>query len=137
MSTNDGGNGAARGFAVVMEPDADLRGMICTALLLEGHRVECADDCKSVLSFRESLGGAPGDLLLALGAGNPDPDWGRLRRALDDDPVLSQAPVIVLLTIRNGLSFPKRARIVQKPFALDALLALVAADFEAARVKPS
>jgi hypothetical protein len=41
--------------------------------------------------------------------------------------------VIVLLTIRNGLTFPKRARIVQKPFAIDALLALVASDMAASR----
>jgi hypothetical protein len=137
MSTQHGGNGAADGFALVMESDADLRGMICSALLLEGHRVECVPDCRSVLSLHESAGPWPGELLLALGAGDPDPDWGRLHAALDDDRVLSRAAVIILLTIRNGLTFPKRARIVQKPFALDALLALVASDFEAARLKPA
>ncbi|HEY2030696.1 MAG TPA: hypothetical protein VGH20_15975 [Myxococcales bacterium] len=133
MSTGE--NCGTRGFAVVMEPDADLRGMICSALLLEGHRVECAVDCASVLSWRESVGPAPGALLLALGAAAPDPDWGRLQIALDQDELLSQAALIVLLTIRNGLTFPKRARIVQKPFVLESLLALVAADFEAARAK--
>jgi DNA-binding response OmpR family regulator len=136
MSTNQDGNRAKQGFALVMEPDSDLRGMICNALSLEGHRVESTSDCASVLSWREREGAAPEDLLLALGAGDPDPDWGRLQVALEQDRVLSQAAVIVLLTIRNGLTFPRRARIVQKPFALDALLALVAADFDAARVKP-
>lgn len=135
MSTSGDGKRAKQGFALVMEPDSDLRGMICSALSLDGHRVECASDCASVLSWRETEG-APEDFLLALGAGDPDPDWGRLRVALDQDRVLSQAAVIVLLTIRNGLTFPKRARIVQKPFSLDALLALVAADFKAARAKP-
>ena len=42
--------------------------------------------------------------------------------------MLSHAAVIVLLTIRNGLNFPARARILQKPFALEKLLALVASD---------
>jgi hypothetical protein len=36
--------------------------------------------------------------------------------------------LIVLLTIRNGLTFPTRARILQKPFAMEKLLALVATD---------
>ena len=43
------------------------------------------------------------------------------------------AAVIVLVTIRNGLRFPARARILQKPFAVDHLLALVAADVTASR----
>ena len=124
---------APRGFALVMESDADLRGMICSALLSEGHRVESVADCAGVLAWRSSVGALPDDLLLALGAGRLDPDWETLRLALDEDAALSRAAVIVLLTIRNGLSFPKRARIVQKPFAIDALLALVASDMAAAR----
>ena len=42
--------------------------------------------------------------------------------------MLSRAAVIVLLTIRNGLTFPARARILQKPFAIEKLLTLVASD---------
>src|SRR4051812_16536770 len=125
------------GFALVMEADADLRATICSALALEGHRVESVADCAGVLNWRSSLGPLPDDLLLAVGAGNPDADWARLRIALDEDPVLSRAAVIVLLTIRNGLTFPTRARVVQKPFELDRLMEMVAADIRAAAGRPS
>lgn len=124
---------APRGFALVMEADVDLRAMICSALVSEGHRVESVADCAGVLAWRSGVEPLPDDFLLALGAGRVDPDWEALRVALDEDAVLSRAAVIVLLTIRNGLTFPKRARIVQKPFAIDALLALVASDMAAPR----
>lgn len=116
------------GFALVMESDVDLRGMICSALLLEGHRVESVVDCAGVLAWCEGTHPAPDDFLLALGSGAVDPDWETLHAALEDDAALAQAAVIVLLTIRNGLTFPARARIVQKPFAIDELMALVASD---------
>lgn len=124
---------APAGFALVMEPDADLRGVICSALLLEGHRVEWVVDCAGVLAWRSTLGPLPDGLLLALGAGDVDPDWETLRVALDQDKALSRAAVIVLLTIRNGLVFPERARIVQKPFDIEGLMAMVASDMSAAR----
>ena len=120
------------GFALVMEADADLRATICSALLLDGHRVESVADCAGVLAVR-AVAPAPDDLLLALGAAKVDPDWDQLRLALDEDAVLSRMAVIVLLTIRNGLTFPERARIVQKPFDIDRLLALVASDMAASR----
>ena len=116
---------APAGFALVMESDVDLRATICSALLLEGHRVESVADCAGVLSWRKSLGPLPDDLLLALGAGE-----------FDEDAVLSRASVIVLLTIQNGLTFPARARIVQKPFAIEKLMALVASDMKAAAQNP-
>lgn len=119
------------GLALVMESDVDLRGMICTALLMEGHRVESVVDCAGVLAWCNGGHPAPDDFLLALGSGAVDPDWERLHATLEDDPTLSQSAVIVLLTIRNGLKFPARARIVQKPFAIDDLLALVASDIAA------
>ena len=50
--------------------------------------------------------------------------------------MLSRAAVIVLLTIRNGLTFPARARILQKPFAIEKLLTLVASDMTRRRVRP-
>ena len=119
------------GFALVMEPDGDLRAMLCSALLAEGHRVESVENCAGVLAWNKSAETRPDDFLLALGAGDLDPDWDVLRLALDSDARFSRAAVIVLLTIRNGLTFPARARIVQKPFALDALMAMVAADMAA------
>src|ERR1051325_5923571 len=105
------------GFALVREPDVDLRAMICSALLAEGHRVASVANCAGVLAWNKSVETRPDDLLLALGAGDPDPDWDVLSLALDSDASLSKAAVIVLLTIRNGLTFPARARNVQKPFA--------------------
>src|SRR5689334_21847217 len=114
-----------------MEPDVDLRAMICSALLFEGHRVESVENCAGVLAWNESAKARPDDFLLALGAGDRDPDWDVLRVALDCDARLRRAAVIVLLTIRNGLTFPARARIVQKPFALEALMAMVATDMAA------
>jgi hypothetical protein len=45
--------------------------------------------------------------------------------------------VIVLLTIRNGLTFPARARILQKPFAMEELRALVDSDVRAAESPPA
>jgi DNA-binding response OmpR family regulator len=121
------------GFALVMESDADLRAVICSALEFDGHRVESVSDCAGVLALRGRTGQRPDDFLLALGAGEADPNWETLRLALDEDAALSQAAVIVLLTIRNGLSFPARARIVQKPFAIERLTALVASDMAAKR----
>ena len=119
----------AAGFALVMESDADLRATICNALTLDGYRVEEVSDCAGVLALRtRAAGDLPNDFLLALGAGEVDADWQALRVALDEDAVLSRAAVIVLLTIRNGLTFPARARIVQKPFDMERLLALVASD---------
>src|SRR5690242_3268420 len=91
------------GFALVMEPDVDLRAMICSALLSEGHRVESVENCAGVLAWNKSGEARPDDFLLALGAGDLDPDWEVLRLALDSDARLSRAAVIVLLTIRNGL----------------------------------
>lgn len=119
------------GLALVMESDVDLRGMICSALLLEGHQVESVGDCAGVLAWCDGAHPTPDDFLLALGSGALDPLWEKLHAALEDDAALSQSAVIVLLTIRNGLKFPARARIVQKPFAIDELLALVAADVAA------
>jgi hypothetical protein len=119
------------GFALVMESDLELRAVISAALLLDGHRVECVADCAGVLAWRSKVGPLPHEFVLSLGAGELDPDWDTLQVALDDDAVLSRVPVIVLLTIRNGLTFPARARILQKPFALEKLLDLVAADIAA------
>ena len=120
------------GFALVMESDVDLRAVIRAALLLDGHRVECVPDCAGVLAWRSSVRPLPDALVLALGAGELDPDWATLQVALDDDVVLSHAAVIVLLTIRNGLTFPGRAQILQKPFAIEELLALVTSHVAAA-----
>jgi len=120
------------GFALVMESDVDLRAVIRAGLLLDGHRVECVPDCAGVLAWRSSVGPLPDAFVLALGAGEADPDWATLQVALDDDAVLSRAAVIVLLTIRNGLTFPARARILQKPFAMEELLALVTSHVAAA-----
>jgi hypothetical protein len=89
-----------------------------------------------VLAWRDSVGSLPDEFVLALGAGDLDPDWKTLQVALDDDTVLSRAALIVLLTIRNGLTFPARARILQKPFAVEELLSLVASDLAAARRLP-
>jgi hypothetical protein len=124
------------GFALVMESDLDLRAVIRAALLLDGHRVECVSNCAGVLAWRDSVGPLPDEFVLALGAGELDPDWKALQVALDDDAVLSRAALIVLLTIRNGLSFPSRARILQKPFAIEELLSLVGSDVSAARRLP-
>jgi DNA-binding response OmpR family regulator len=125
------------GFALVMESDLDLRAVIRAALLLDGHRVECVPDCAGVLAFRTQGLPQPHAFVLGLGAGDLDPDWPTLERALDDDVVLSRAAVIVLLTIRNGLTFPARARILQKPFAMEELRALVDSDVRAAESPPA
>jgi len=125
------------GLALVMESDVDLCAVIRSALLLEGHRVECVADCAAVLAWRSSVGPLPDELVLALGAGELDPDWKKLQLALDEDAVLSRAALIVLLTIRNGLTFPTRARILQKPFAMGKLLALVATDVARASARPA
>jgi len=135
MSTAEKRASRKAGFALVMESDLDLRAVIHDALVLEGHRVECVPDCAAVLAWRGGVGPFPDEFLLALGAGEPDPDWEALRGALDTDAVLSRAALIVLLTIRDGLTFPARARIVQKPFAMDELLALVASDIAAAALR--
>jgi DNA-binding response OmpR family regulator len=124
------------GFALVMESDLDLRAVIRAGLLLDGHRVKCVSDCAGVLASRDSVGPLPDEVVLALGAGELDPDWKKLQAALDGDAVLSRAALIVLLTIRNGLTFPARARILQKPFAMEELLSLVASDVAAARRLP-
>ena len=124
------------GFALLMESDLELRAVICTALQLDGHRVECVEDCAGVLANRSKVGPLPDEFVLALGAGELDPDWKKLQAALDSDAVLSRAALIVLLTIRNGLTFPARARILQKPFAMEELLSLVASDVAAARRLP-
>jgi hypothetical protein len=98
-----------------MEADLDLCAVIRAALLLDGHRVECVADCAGVLAWRDNVGSVPDEFVLGLGAGELDPEWETLKLALDDDAVLSRAAVIVLLTIRNGLTFPARARILQSP----------------------
>jgi len=137
MSTTEvrtSGSPLPPGFALVMESDADLRATICNALTLDGYRVEEASDCAGVLAWRTNAAGdLPDDFLLALGAGEVDADWEALRVALDEDALLSRAAVIVLLTIRNGLTFPARARIVQKPFDMEHLLAIVASDMASSR----
>jgi len=62
------------GFALVMESDLDLRAVIRAALLLDGHRVECVPDCAGVLAFRTHGLPQPHAFVLALGAGDLDPD---------------------------------------------------------------
>jgi hypothetical protein len=114
------------GLALLMESDVELSAVIRAGLLLDGHRVESMANCAEVLAWRARGGPAPGAFLLALGAGEADPDWDALHAALDEDATLAKIAVIVLLTIRNGLTFPARARILQKPFAMEKLLALVA-----------
>ena len=121
------------GFALVMESDVELRAVIRAALLLDGHRVECVSNCAGVLAWRGRVPPQPDAFVLAVGAGELDPDWESLRVALDGDAVLARAALIVLLTIRNGLTFPARARFLQKPFAMDELLALVGSDVAAAQ----
>jgi hypothetical protein len=130
MSNTEKGKSAQqpRGFTVVMESDLDFRAVVRSALLLEGHRVECVANCAEVLAWRGSARPLPDAFVLALGAGELDPHWEQLQVALDDDAVLANAAVIVLLTIRNGLTFPARTRILQKPFAMEKLLALVTSD---------
>jgi len=139
MSTNEkrGPRADPPGLALVMEPDLELSAVIRAALLLDGHRVECVADCAGVLESRSRVGRQPDEFVLALGAGDVDPGWETLRVALDDDAAFSRAGLIVLLTIRNGLMFPARARILQKPFAMEKLLALVASDVTAARRLPA
>jgi hypothetical protein len=139
MSTIEKRNSPAGppGFALVMESDPELRAVIRAALLLDGHLVECVSNCAGVLARRKGAGAMPDELVLALGAGEPDPDWETLQVALDDDKVLARAAVIVLLTIRNGLTFPARARILQKPFPMEELLDLVSSDVVAARRLPA
>src|SRR2546426_10238734 len=124
------------GVALVMESDPELRAVLRAALLLDGHLVESVSNCAGVLARRKSAGALPDELVLALGAGELDPDWKTLQVALDEDAVLTRVAVIVLLTIRNGLTFPARARILQKPFAMEKLLALVASDVAAAQRLP-
>ena len=138
MSTNEkrGPRADPPGLTLLMEPDQELNAVIRTALVLDGHRVECVADCAGVLASRGRVGHQPDEFVLALGAGDVDPGWETLRVALDDDTALSRAALIVLLTIRNGLTFPARARILQKPFAMKKLLALVASDVTAARRLP-
>jgi len=119
-----------------MESDVELSAVIRAGLLLDGHRVESMANCAEVLAWRARGGPAPGAFLLALGAGEADPDWDALHVALDEDATLAKIAVIVLLTIRNGLTFPARARILQKPFAMEKLLALVAKGITAAARLP-
>jgi DNA-binding response OmpR family regulator len=126
----------SRGFAVVMESDLDFCAVIRAALLLEGHRVECVADCAEVLAWRGGVRPLPDAFVLALGAGELDPHWEELQVALDEDALLANAAVIVLLTIRNGLTFPARARILQKPFAMEKLVALVASEVSRAPGRP-
>ena len=138
MSTNEkhGPRADPPGLTLLMESDQELSAVIRTALVLDGHRVECVADCAGVLASRSRVGRQPDEFVLALGAGDVDPGWETLRVALDDDAAFSRAALIVLLTIRNGLTFPARARILQKPFAMEKLLALVASDVTAARRLP-
>jgi hypothetical protein len=101
--------------------------MMGTALRAEGYRVELAADCASVLAWRTAAPPAD-ELILALGAGERDPDWETLRLALDEDRLLERSSVIVPLALPNGFTFATRARIVQKPFAIEAVFGLVASD---------
>ena len=125
------------GLALLMESDVELSAVIRAGLLLDGHRVESMANCAEVLAWRARGGPVPGAFLLALGAGEADPDWDALHAALDEDEALAGIAVIVLLTIRNGLTFPARARVVQKPFELERLMEMVASDMRAAAGRPS
>ena len=115
---------------------AEMPAAFTSCSFMRSSSRRCASNCAGVLARRKNVGALPDELVLALGAGELDPDWGALKLALDEDAVLMRVAVIVLLTIRNGLTFPARARILQKPFAIEELLALVASDVAAAQRWP-
>jgi len=111
---------------LVVDDDADVRGMLADVLAMEGYRTAEADGGRTALTYLRS-GHRPAVILLDLMM--PDMDGWQFRAAQLGDPRLAGIPVIVLTA--DSREHQKAcelgiARGLRKPIDLDQLLAAVA-----------
>jgi two-component system response regulator MprA len=120
---------------LVVEHDDDLRNLLADLLALEGYTVATAEDGQAAL---ELLRHARPDLIL-LDLLLPRMDGWTFARQCDADPIGHGLPIIVLSTASSASTVLRELagtgvrRVLEKPFDLGALLALVAALLTPAR----
>lgn len=105
---------------LVVEDDPDIRDGIAEALSLEHYSVSVARDGAEGLAAARA--GMPHLVLLDLSM--PVLDGAGFLAERGADPTLSRIPVVVL-TARGGAQVPG-CEVIEKPFDLDDLLAVVA-----------
>jgi CheY-like chemotaxis protein len=118
---------------MIIDDDDDLRNALTLIMSAHGYEVAAFGDARRALGALET--GAPPflillDLMMAGMSG-----W-EFRAAQLANVTLSAIPVVILTaanTLTDGVHTLSDVEIVEKPFALDALLALVARHAAAAR----
>ncbi len=110
---------------LLVEDDADIRGMISQLLELEGYRVEvCANGADALVVLRAS---APGDMpgLILLDLMMPVMNGWQFRAEQALDPGLDEIPVVVMSgdgRVTERAPPVRAASFLKKPVDLDVLL---------------
>ncbi len=111
---------------LVVEDDANVRGLLQTLLDAEGYQVSTASD--GLAGLIKASSARPGLMLLDLMM--PDLGGARVLEELHSDPLLSGVPVIVVTGKVEAVPSLRRSlgeqNVFVKPFEVDALLARVA-----------
>ena len=118
---------------MIIDDDDDLRNALSLIMSAHGYEVAAFGDARRALGALET-GGPPFLILLDLMMAGMS-GW-EFRAAQLANVTLSAIPVVILTaanTLTDGVHTLSDVEIVEKPFALDALLSLVARYAAAAR----
>ncbi len=115
------------GSILIVEDDPEIREDLAELLREEGHRVVTAADGAAALQWLEQTGALPALIFLDLMM--PVMDGWELRLRLKRDPRLASVPVVVMSgvsDVKSDLAELDTARLLVKPFSVEAVLELVA-----------
>ena len=107
---------------LVVEDDEDLRELMCRALEREGYRVATASDGEEALSVLAGLGGSPCLVVLDLVMSGMN-GWDFFS-ALKANPALRDVPIVIHSSVPNDAP-DGASKVLQKPFGIDRLIAVV------------
>jgi CheY-like chemotaxis protein len=110
-------------YILIVEDDTELREGLSDALLLEGYRVETAENGQSALRF---LKGAARPCLILLDLMMPVMDGWTFRQELLNDTELADIPVVVMTAANASAARSVRAhKTLQKPLEMNTVVDVV------------